>query len=255
MLAYLDIDTPFPTVHQALAEPNGLLAAGGDLSTSRLLTAYSLGIFPWYSHEEPILWWSPDPRTVFFIEQFKLRKEVKRLLQCPSITITLNAAFAQVLEACAKPRDDINGTWITLEMKQAYLALHEIKRAHSVEVWQNNQLVGGIYGVNVGGTFCGESMFSSIPNGSKTALTALINYLKPFGFKIIDCQVENPHLMSLGAKNISRENYLSYLESTVQPSLPGDLWSPAQLVTQNIQQHNVTFTNRDLATTNFQIGC
>lgn len=211
MLAYLDYDTPFPQVDKALKEPNGLLAAGGDLSVERLLTAYSHGIFPWYSHEEPILWWSPDPRTVFFIDSFKIRKSVKKALRSEKFSVTLNHNFASVIENCAQCRGDGHGTWITPEMKRAYLDLHQLNKAHSMEVWSNDELIGGIYGVAIGHVFCGESMFSRVSNGSKIALTCLAHFLKKSHFKLIDCQVENPHLSSLGASNISREIYLEIL--------------------------------------------
>ncbi len=213
MLPYLHQTTPFPSVDEALDEPNGLLAAGGDLSASRLIDAYEKGIFPWFSEGEPILWWSPNPRTVFNIEDFKVHKSVKQTIRRQALTITLNKDFSQVIHQCSLPRSEDNGTWITEEMCQAYITLHQLGRAHSVEVWQKNNLVGGIYGINVGKVFCGESMFSGISNGSKVALSALVCYLKPLGYQLIDCQIENPHLMSLGAKNILRANYIQVLNS------------------------------------------
>jgi leucyl/phenylalanyl-tRNA---protein transferase len=212
MLPYLENDSPFPDCKLALDDPNGLLAAGGDLSPKRLLSAYKNGIFPWYSIDEPILWWSPDPRTVFFIEKFKVNKSAIKTLKKLKLTVTINLAFADVVDGCAEPRKSIDDeTWIIDEMKQAYQALHLQGYAHSVEVWQNQQLVGGIYGVAVGQVFCGESMFSRVSNASKIALSCLIKYLQKHKFTLIDCQVENPHLEQLGAINISRAQYLEIL--------------------------------------------
>lgn len=211
MLPYLLKDTPFPSAESALNDPNGLLAAGGDLSSERLMRAYSQGIFPWYSIDEPILWWSPDPRCVFIIDQFKVKKSVIKTIRQRSLKITINFAFNQVLNECALPRSDQDGTWITDEMIQAYNQLNQKGLAHSVEVWEGASLVGGIYGVAHNNIFCGESMFSRIPNGSKIALSALVGYLKQYSFILIDCQLENPHLTSLGAINISRKEYLHQL--------------------------------------------
>ena len=233
MLPYLTAQTPFPPVNKALDEPNGLLAAGGDLSPERLLQAYTQGIFPWYSEGEPILWWSPDPRTVFFVERFKIKKSVKQTLKRYSLEVTLNSDFEQVIRRCSLPRSEENGTWITEEMIQAYCDLHALGRAHSAEVWHSDdsasqpakKLVGGIYGVDVGGVFCGESMFSEISNGSKIALTCLIKYLHKAGFSLVDCQIENPHLSSLGAINISRKLYLNLLNSAkLQVGQPEQIW-------------------------------
>jgi len=211
MLPYLSENCPFPEVGVALSEPNGLLAAGGDLSSERLIQAYSHGIFPWYSPGEPILWWSPDPRTVFFIEQFKVHKSVPKTLRNQSLRISLNESFEKVLTECARPRGKENGTWITQEMIAAYTKLHHEGHAHSLEVWQEEQLVGGIYGVASGRVFCGESMFSRISNASKIALSCLARLLMQHRFQLIDCQMENPHLMKLGASNISRQQYLEIL--------------------------------------------
>ena len=229
MLPYIHQDTPFPPVNKALAEPNGLLAIGGDLSASRLISAYSQGIFPWFSEDEPLMWWSPDPRTVFLIDRFKVKKSVKKTLRENDLKLTLNHAFDEVILNCSLPRSKENGTWITDEMIEAYTNLHRLNRAHSVEVWLENDLVGGIYGVNVGGVFCGESMFSRISNGSKIALSSLILYLRTHGFELIDCQVENPHLVSLGALNISRELYIQMLESNQCKTFSKSIWVPKKL--------------------------
>ncbi|MCW8878561.1 MAG: leucyl/phenylalanyl-tRNA--protein transferase [Kangiellaceae bacterium] len=243
MLPYLTTQMPFPPVNKALNEPNGLLAAGGDLSAERLIQAYSHGIFPWYSEGEPILWWSPDPRMVFFIDRFKVRRSVKQTLKRNRLAVTLNSDFEQVMRRCSLPRSEENGTWITEEMILAYCNLHALGRAHSVEVWQynelddkqNRKLVGGIYGVNVNGVFCGESMFSEISNGSKIALSGLVKYLQTSGFKLVDCQIENPHLSSLGAINISRKLYLNILKnSKVQLTQPKDLWQERELNWQKL---------------------
>lgn len=232
MLPYLDTKSAFPPVSEALDEPCGLLAAGADLSVNRLLDAYSSGIFPWFSEGEPILWWSPNPRTVFLVDQYKPSKSLRRFMRQTPLTITLNNDFEQVIHACAAPRKDHSGTWITDEIKQAYLKLHQLGHAHSLEVWQDNNLVGGIYGVSIGKLFCGESMFSNISNGSKVALTCLIGYLKPEGFPIIDCQVENPHLLSLGAVSIEREDYLTYLNRAKAERVEQEFWKPKTLGSQ-----------------------
>jgi leucyl/phenylalanyl-tRNA---protein transferase len=229
MLPYLNIDSPFPRVDEALQEPNGLLAAGADLSPARLLSAYANGIFPWYSPGEPILWWSPDPRAVFFIDNFKAHKSVRKTLAKLGLKVTLNQAFNQVISACAAPRSDVNGTWITDKMIAAYSNLHQAGNAHSVEVWQNDILVGGIYGVATGGVFCGESMFSRISNGSKIALSCLAAYLKQLGFRLIDCQIENPHLGKLGSSIVSRRVYLQLLKQTQNHRVEAVAWKSQTL--------------------------
>ena len=229
MLPFLDIDTPFPPVCEALDEPNGLLAAGADLSVSRLLNAYSSGIFPWYSEGEPILWWSPNPRTVLLLDEYRPSRSLCRFIRQSNLEITLNTSFEQVVQRCSEPRKDHSGTWITPLIKQAYIELHKINKAHSVEVWQNNSLVGGIYGVSIGKLFCGESMFSRVTNGSKTALACLIGYLRPQGFPMIDCQVENPHLFSLGAINIDRKSYLKTVKSAISEHTTNDFWKSKTL--------------------------
>jgi len=234
MLPFLDIKTPFPPVSEALDEPCGLLAAGADLSVERLLDAYSAGIFPWFSEGEPILWWSPDPRTVFLLDQYKPSRSLRRFLRQSEFKITLNNNFEQVIQRCSEPRKDQPSTWITDDIKQAYLKLHSLGHAHSVEVWQNDVLVGGIYGVSIGKLFCGESMFSGISNGSKVALACLITHLKSEAFPIIDCQVENPHLLSLGAVNIPRSDYLIYLNAAKSQPVDKLFWQPQTLDLQLI---------------------
>jgi len=226
MLPFLDKSSPFPPVSEALDEPCGLLAAGADLSVQRLLKAYSLGIFPWFSEGEPILWWSPDPRTVFLVDQYKPSKSLRRFIWRANFKVTLNTDFEQVIQRCSDPRKDHDGTWITDEIKQAYLKLHDLEYAHSVEVWQKNTLVGGIYGVTIGKLFCGESMFSGVSNASKVALTSLIDYLRKEAFPLIDCQVENQHLLSLGAVNITRDDYLTFVKKSINQSVDKNFWKP-----------------------------
>lgn len=238
MLPYLSKNSAFPDINSASDNPNGLLAAGGDLSPERLMQAYSQGIFPWYSADEPILWWSPDPRTVFPINDFKVHKSAVKTLKKLNLNITLNSAFEQVINACAKPRNGESNqkqaTWITSEMQQAYCQLHLQGLAHSVEVWQQEKLVGGIYGVASRRVFCGESMFSDVSNGSKIALSCLIKYLQTADFQLIDCQVENQHLISLGAVNISRKEYIATLMQTTAHTLTEDFWQQQDLNWQKL---------------------
>lgn len=189
------------------ADENGIVAYGGDLSPSRLLLAYRSGIFPWYSRGDPILWWSPDPRLILNLEDFKLRKSLQKRMK--HFKITFNTAFAEVMRHCASvPRAGQNDTWILPEMIEAYTTLHDMGYAHSVEAWQDGKLVGGLYGVAVGGLFCGESMFSHVSDASKSAFAALVAYLKVQGFEMIDAQVPTEHLKSLGAIEVSRDFFL-----------------------------------------------
>lgn len=198
----------------ALADPDGLLAIGGDLSVERLALAYQNGIFPWFSEGEPILWYAPHERCVIFPDQIKISKSMRKIVQSDTFKVTANKAFEKVIEHCAKiKRVGQDGTWITNEMQKAYIKLYEKGLAHSIEVWQNEVLVGGLYGVKINKVFCGESMFSLVSNASKTALIYLTQTM---GFELIDCQLPNDHLMSLGAEMISREEYLEILENTQQ---------------------------------------
>lgn len=201
----------FPNPELALEEPNGLLAIGGDLSAPRLLEAYNKGIFPWFTEDSPILWWSPNPRAVLFLDQLKISRSLKKILQKNLFEISFNRAFEQVIKACAEPRKHEDSTWITEEMIEAYIELHRAGIAHSVEVWQHQKLVGGLYGVTIGGVFCGESMFSRVSNASKIALVYLVEHLQQRNFSLIDCQIMNPHLASLGAINIPRKQFLTLL--------------------------------------------
>jgi len=209
-LPRLDDHAPdrFPDPRHALDEPNGLLAFGGDLSALRLLTAYAHGIFPWFNEGEPILWWSPDPRCVFHTDTLRPNRSLRRALKGTSWQITVNRAFRQVMQACAGPRAGQHGTWIGPAMIEAYDALHAMGYAHSVEVWDADRLVGGMYGVSLGQLFCGESMFSAASGGSKLALCALAALLREWGFPLIDAQVSNPHLLGLGAVEIPRDLFL-----------------------------------------------
>jgi leucyl/phenylalanyl-tRNA--protein transferase len=196
----------------ALAEADGLLAIGGDLSEERLTLAYQQGIFPWFSEDDPILWYSPHERCVIFPAHLKISKSMQKILQGNQFKITVNQVFAEVISNCAKiPRAGQDGTWITGEMQAAYLKLHQNGMAHSVEVWKNEKLVGGLYGIKVNQVFCGESMFSKVSNASKIALIYLA---KQMGFRLIDCQLPNAHLMSLGAEMINRDDYMHILQST-----------------------------------------
>ena len=197
----------FPDISLALADPNGLLAAGGGLSPNRLLEAYSRGIFPWFEEGQPVLWWSPDPRMVLFPEDLRVSKSLRKTLNKSLYTVTLDEAFAEVIDCCAQPRGDSPGTWITDEMQTAYTQLFEAGHAHSVEVWREGDLVGGLYGVALGQLFFGESMFSFESNASKIALVKLAKQLQEWNYKLIDCQVSSEHLESLGAIEISREQF------------------------------------------------
>jgi leucyl/phenylalanyl-tRNA--protein transferase len=212
----LNSSTPyqqFPPVENA--NPDGLLAIGGDLSVNRLLDAYNHGIFPWYDTSEPILWWSPDPRMVLFPEDLKVSKSMKQMLKKEVFQVTFNQDFAAVIEQCALiKRDGQNGTWITQEIKEAYLKLHHLGVVQSVEVWQNNELVGGLYGIYLKEKkmFCGESMFAKVSNASKYGFITYVRKLKAEGVCLIDCQIFTPHLASLGAGEISRKEFLNYLK-------------------------------------------
>jgi leucyl/phenylalanyl-tRNA---protein transferase len=201
----------------SLAEPEGLLAVGGDLSPDRLLTAYANGIFPWYSENEPILWWSPDPRLVLFPQKFIVSSSLQRTIRKNSFTVRMDTAFEQVISACAKTeRKDQEGTWITEEMKSAYLALHKLGFAHSVECYFEGQLVGGLYGVSLGKAFFGESMFHTMTDASKVAMHYLVEKAKKSELLFIDSQVETDHLISLGAELIPRKDYLKLLKKALK---------------------------------------
>ena len=223
MIPFLGSTDPFPPVEQALDEPDGLLAAGADLTPGRLIDAYSHGIFPWFNEGDPILWWSPDPRTVLAPHDFHVSHSLRKRLKQRQFTVTADTAFAAVLDECAAPRPDDGGTWLTPPMKAAYLALHEQGHAHSVEVWMEGALAGGIYGVALGQMFFGESMFSRRTDGSKIALACLATQLGRWGFPWIDCQLETEHLLSLGAVAVPRRRFFADVARLVR--LPGPDWS------------------------------
>lgn len=215
MLPLLDPSNPyeaFPDSELAMDEPNGLLAAGGCLSTERLINAYQHGIFPWYSQGEPLLWWTPNPRLVIYPKNLKVSRSLRKTLRRGSFKVTFDRAFVEVIEQCSLPRDGYGGTWITEEMKWAYSALHQKGYAHSVEAWQDDHLVGGLYGVSIGAVFFGESMFSRVSNASKVAFATLVEQLQSSGYQLIDCQVKTEHLISLGAEEIAREQFLKQLK-------------------------------------------
>ena len=212
MIPWLESVDAFPPLEQALIEPNGLLCAGGDLSAQRLLLAYRQGIFPWYSVGEPILWWSPDPRMVLVPSEFKISRSLQRTLRAGTYQIQLDSNFPAVMRFCAQtPRNGQVGTWITAEIQEAYGKLHKLGFAHSVETWMNGKLVGGLYGLAIGKMFYGESMFSHATDASKLALAHLTRFLTEQGFGLIDCQMNTPHLASLGAREIPRSEFITQL--------------------------------------------
>ncbi len=208
-------DLRFPPVD--LASPEGLLAIGGDLRPERLLEAYRHGIFPWYDDDQPILWWSPDPRTVLFPNKLHISRSLKRSLRPSPFNVTLDRCFRDVMQHCAGPRPQYpdGGTWITAEMLDAYTHLHELGYAHSAETWQDGKLVGGLYGVALGGVFFAESMFTREPDASKVALVSLVRQLQTWEFRIIDCQQASPHVMRFGAEEIPRRNFLDHLTAAL----------------------------------------
>jgi leucyl/phenylalanyl-tRNA--protein transferase len=218
MIPLLHPETSFPPVEQALRSPNGLLAAGGDLSSARLLKAYRQGIFPWFSEGEPILWWSPEPRMVLFPNEFKISRSLRKTLRNGQYEIRTDSAFEQVMRACAAPREGANGTWIHDEMIAAYCDLHRMGYAHSVETWINGELVGGLYGMALGRMFYGESMFSFKTDASKIAVAHLAAQLEKWNFGMIDCQMNTPHLTSLGAREIPRKDFITRLQDLINYS-------------------------------------
>lgn len=238
-LIWLGRETPFPPVGLALQEPEGLLAAGADLSVPRLAQAYANGIFPWYSTGEPILWWSPDPRMVLACADFKvsrsLGKQLRRLGSSDAdpdaaMQIRVDTAFERVLHACAQPRPGQINTWITREMQQAYLDWHHAGGAHSIETWMDGELVAGLYGVSLGAMFYGESMFTRIPDGSKLALAYLVRFLTAEGVPWIDCQQQTSHLASLGARPMPRSDFIHGISALTKR--PAPRWRPGRLNAQ-----------------------
>ena len=214
----------FPSVDNALEEPNGLLAAGGDLSTKRLINAYSNGIFPWYDDDQPILWWSPNPRAIIIPSQLHCSKSLKKTIRKSMLTYTFDKAFTDVIGRCGAVREHNQGTWITEEMRDAYTELHYQGHAHSIEIWDEQELVGGLYGVAIGKVFFGESMFSLQANASKMAMLAIGKHLGECGYKLIDCQVESDHLFTMGAVLITRDNFIQSLRNLVDATADKHPW-------------------------------
>lgn len=214
----------FPALDEALREPDGLLAAGGDLGPDRLLDAYRRGIFPWYAAGQPILWWSPDPRAILWPGQVHASRSLRRSRRRNPLRITYDQAFAAVVAACRAPRGGQHGTWITNEMQQAYGELHRRGFAHSIECWQDSKLVGGLYGVSLGQVFFGESMFSRVTDASKHALVELSASLLRWNYRLIDCQVQNPHLISMGAQTIPRPEFAAMLHEFCTGAPATDAW-------------------------------
>lgn len=224
-LTHLAPGDDFPPAAQALEEPNGLLAVGGALDNEMLLRAYRRGIFPWFEAPQPILWWTPDPRSVLLPEELHVSRSLRRTLRSNRFRLSADRHFDRTVRACAAPRSGQSGTWIGEEMWRAYCGLHEAGYAHSIEVFDlQENLVGGLYGVALGGAFFGESMFSSASDASKVALVALVHLLRARGAELIDCQVENPHLNSLGARNIKRVDFEQRLAQTVDKRISEDSW-------------------------------
>jgi leucyl/phenylalanyl-tRNA--protein transferase len=223
VLPWLSADDPLPPIEQALRRPNGLLAAGGGLSVRRLVEAYSRGCFPWYSDGEPVLWWSPDPRMVLVPAELHVPRSLDRRLRRGDFRITADHAFAEVIAGCAEPRDE-GGTWITGEMIAAYQRLHTAGYAHSVEAWQDDLLVGGLYGVGIGQAFFGESMYTRVPDASKAALVTLVRVFVERGVGLIDCQMKTEHLARFGAREIPRSEFLARLQALVTGDASPDLW-------------------------------
>ena len=219
-----DAEPAFPPVETGLADPDGLLAAGGKLSPDWLVTAYSQGIFPWFEMGQPVLWWSPDPRLVLYPEHVKISRSMRKLIRKQPYLITMDTNFAAVIYSCKSERDSAAGTWITDEMQAAYIQLHELGLAHSIEVWDGSAIVGGLYGVALGKVFFGESMFSRQANASKIALIALALQLQRWQFGLIDCQVSSQHLLSMGAEEISRHNFCVQLRDLSAHDLQPGPW-------------------------------
>ncbi len=216
VIAYLNDIDPFPPVEQALCSPNGLLAAGGTLAPYRLLDAYRHGIFPWFNEGDPVLWWSPDPRMVLLPEELRVSRSLHKTLRRKVFEIRVDTSFESVMRACAVPRKGQAGTWISEDMVEAYICLHHMGLAHSVEAWHEGELAGGLYGVGVGRVFYGESMFSRKTDASKVALAHLVAQLQRWNFGMIDCQMKTPHLASLGAREIPRAEFIQRLKELVE---------------------------------------
>jgi leucyl/phenylalanyl-tRNA--protein transferase len=224
VIPFLGPGAPFPPISRALREPNGLLCAGADLSPGRLLDAYARGIFPWFSEGEPILWWSPHPRMVLFPDEFRISRSLRKTVARGAFETRFDTAFREVMAACAAPREPGGGTWIMPEMIAAYVRLHELGFAHSVESWREGHLAGGLYGILLGRVFFGESMFSRATDASKVALVKLVERAKTLGVRVIDCQQATRHLASLGAREIPRRDFAHLLAESIQYPPSGGRW-------------------------------
>lgn len=220
-----DPSRPFPPTRRALESPNGLLAWGGDLEPQRLLNAYRAGIFPWYSEGQPILWWSPAPRCILLPENVYLSRRTRRRFNSGRFRLSADTAFVDVIRSCAAPRGDDQGTWITEDMVTAYTRLHHLGHAHSIEAWHGRELVGGIYGLAIGRVFFGESMFGLVTDASKIVLVALCRHLREHGFGMLDCQVGNPHLYRMGARDVTRTEFERLLERLVHADGDNAPWT------------------------------
>jgi leucyl/phenylalanyl-tRNA--protein transferase len=230
MIAWLSGDAPFPPLELALDDPNGLLAAGADLTPQRLVAAYRRGIFPWYSEGQPILWWSPNPRMVLYVDDFKISRSLRKRIRQQTFDVRIDTAFHRVVEACAHvPRTGQYGTWITPAMMLAYTDLHDRGYAHSVEAWHDGELVGGLYGLALGRVFFGESMFANQTDASKVALAGLVAVLQELNVPLIDCQQETSHLASLGARPISRRRFAGHLAELIDSNAPPAAWPKGAL--------------------------
>jgi leucyl/phenylalanyl-tRNA--protein transferase len=225
VIPWLGREHVFPPLESALDDPNGLLAAGGDLAPERLLAAYRRGIFPWFGEDEPILWWSPDPRMVLYPEELRVSRSLRKALRRPDYEIRVDTQFRSVMQACAQPRPGQDGTWIGARMIAAYCALHERGYAHSVETWRAGRLVGGLYGVAVGRAFFGESMFARATDASKLALVHLVRQLERWRFGLIDCQMRTSHLASMGAREVPRGQFSRQLEQLVNYPPEPAVWA------------------------------
>ncbi|PID43488.1 MAG: leucyl/phenylalanyl-tRNA--protein transferase [Proteobacteria bacterium] len=223
-LIWLDQDIWFPRPECAMEEPNGLLAAGGDLSIPRLLFAYANGIFPWFERGQPVLWWSPDPRCIIIPDELHISRSMRKHLNKRQYKVRIDSQFEQVISHCAAPRRYSSETWITSSMMQAYIKLHQEGHCHSFEVFHEDRLVGGLYGIAIGPCFFGESMFSLATNASKVAFVHLVKQLECWGFSLIDCQLENEHLLTMGCKTIPRNLFLSILKNEVKKPPPENTW-------------------------------
>ena len=224
MIPWLEADDPFPPVPAALARPNGLLAAGDDLSPGRVLDAYRHGIFPWFNDGEPVLWWSPDPRMVLFPAELRVSHSLDKTLRNRPFEVRFDFGFREVMQACGEPRDGQAGTWITGRMLEVYCALHRDGWAHSVETWIDGELAGGLYGVAIGTMFFGESMFTRVRDASKIAFVHLVRHLNRAGFRMLDCQMATDHLASLGAREIPRDEFSRHLAELVNSSVVPSAW-------------------------------